>query len=228
MTTPEKPADAAAKCYAAKPADYFGVVRDDALGLMDPRGKRVLDVGCGSGVSGAALKQRGAGAVVGIEFDEAAAKRAETVLDRVLTGNVDTLPLDFAPCSFDLIVCLDVLEHLPYPEETLRRLLPFLAPDGEVLVSLPNIRYAGTLKKLIWEADWPRLPSGIFDGTHLRWFTDKAARRMFAEAGLTVIARRRNTVGLLADFMARFPIFRLFVSDWVTVQFLYLTRRKEN
>lgn len=224
MTTPEAP-DISAAQYGAKPAAYFDQARGDALGLIDPQGKRILDVGCGSGATGAALKRRGARAVVGIEYEAQAARQAAQALDRVLTGDVDTLPLDFEPGAFDLILCLDVLEHLPYPEETLRRLSPFLADDGEVLISVPNIRYAGTLKKLIWEADWPRLSSGIFDGTHLRWFTDKAARRMLAEAGLRVVVRRRNPVGALARLTRRFPVLHVLLSDWVTVQLLYLARK---
>jgi len=210
-----------------KPFSYYDLARGDALSLVDPADKRVLDVGCGSGATGKLLKSRGAREVVGIEYQPAAAAQAESVLDRVLTGDVDTVPLDFAPCTFDLILCLDVLEHLPYPEETLRRLLPFLRDDGQVLVSLPNIRYAGTLKKLIWEADWPRLQSGIFDGTHLRWFTAKSAQRMFTDVGLRIVARRRNSISALAALLSRFPALQGLLSDWFTVQFLFLTQKTD-
>ncbi len=218
--------NAAAFHYAEKDADYYDSTREEATTLVDPQGLRVLDVGCGSGVVGASLKRAGAREVVGIEYAPDAARRAALVLDRVLTGDVDTLPLDFAPGSFDLMLCLDVLEHLPYPEATLNRLLPFLSAHGTLLVSLPNMRYAGTLKKLIFEADWPRLPSGIFDGTHLRWFTDKSARRMFAEAGLEVVTRRRVPLGGLNGLLRRAPFLRPLLSDWVTVQLIYVTRLK--
>lgn len=218
--------DAAAAHYAGKAAHYYDSTREEATTLVAPSGLRVLDVGCGSGVVGAGLKRAGAREVVGIEYDADAARRAALVLDRVLTGDVDTVPLDFAPGSFDLMLCLDVLEHLPYPEATLKRLLPFLGADGTLLVSLPNMRYAGTLKKLIFEADWPRLPSGIFDGTHLRWFTDKVARRMFAEAGLEVVTRRRVPLGVLNGLLRRAPFLQPLLSDWVTVQFIYVTRLK--
>lgn len=221
------PNDAAASHYAEKDANYYDSTREEATTLVNPSGLRVLDVGCGSGVVGAGLKRAGAAEVIGIEYDTDAARRAALVLDRVLTGDVDTVPLDFAPGLFELMLCLDVLEHLPYPEATLERLLPFLSAHGTLLVSLPNMRYAGTLKKLIFEADWPRLPSGIFDGTHLRWFTDKSARRMFAEAGLEVVTRRRVPLGVLNGLLRRAPFLRPLLSDWVTVQFIYVTRLKE-
>lgn len=215
--TPGTPAD-----LRRKPEGYYEAVRADIFPLIDPRGRRVLDVGCGSGATGRALKEQGALEVFGIELDPAAARRASEVLDRVLAGDVTQIALDFAEGYFDLILCLDVLEHLPYPEDALRRLVPLLSSEGRFVVSLPNMRYAGSLKKLIWEADWPRETSGVFDGTHLRWFTAKSARRLFCDAGLSVVQMRRSLLPAFDRLTRALPFLRPFAGDWVTVQFRFV------
>jgi SAM-dependent methyltransferase len=210
----------------AKTDDYYASVRQDALGGIDPAGKRILDVGCGSGATGALLKRNGAREVVGIEIVPEAARKAEAVLDRVLCGDITRIPLDFPPGAFDLILCLDVLEHLAYPEDALKRLLPLLAEGGRVVVSIPNMRYIGALKKLIFEADWPREPSGVFDGTHLRWFTAKSATRMFNELGLTVVSRRRNPSNPFVGLVRKHPGLSRYLNDWFTTQFLFVLERR--
>lgn len=210
-----------------KDPDYYRAVRLDALDWVDPAGKRVLDVGCGSGATGVLLKQQGAREVVGIEIVPDAARKAEDVLDRVLCGDVNQVPLDFPPGSFDLILCLDILEHLPYPEDALQRLVPLLAEGGQIIVSLPNMRYIGTLKKLIIEADWPREPSGVFDGTHLRWFTAKSAARMFEQQGMRVVSLRRNPSNPFIGLIRRKPGFSRYLSDWFTTQFIFLLERRQ-
>jgi len=210
-----------------KSSDYYDSVRAEIFPLVDPRGKRILDVGCGSGATGKALKAQGALEVIGLELDPDAARRAAESLDQVLVGDVTQIELDFPPGHFDIILCLDVLEHLPYPEDALRRLVPLLSSEGRFVVSLPNMRYAGSLKKLIWEADWPREPSGVFDGTHLRWFTAKSARRLFQEVGLRVVQVRRNPLHVVGKLLRVLPFLRPFVSDWVTVQFLFAIEKRQ-
>jgi 2-polyprenyl-3-methyl-5-hydroxy-6-metoxy-1,4-benzoquinol methylase len=208
----------------AKPEYYYGAVRGDILHLIEPTGKRILDVGCGGGGTGKALRDLGAAEVVGIEFIPEAAARASTVLDRVIVGDVCQVPLDLAPDSFDIILFLDVLEHLAYPEEALRRLVPLLASDGEIILSLPNVRYIGTLKQLIVDADWPREVSGVFDGTHLRWFTPKSTRRMLAEFGLKIVQVERHAARPFTAIVELFPSLSRLLSDWFTCQFVYRIR----
>ena len=209
-----------------KTPEYYGSERREALGLISPAGKRVLDVGCGNGATGALLKQQGAREVVGIEIVPEAAQQAEHLLDSVLCGDVNHVPLEFAPGAFDVILCLDVLEHLPYPEDAMQRLVPLLAQGGQMVVSLPNMRYIGTLKKLIVEADWPREPSGVFDGTHLRWFTAKSAARLFAQFGLQIVSVRRNPSNPFIGVVDKWPALNRCLTDWFTTQFIFLLERR--
>ena len=94
---------------------YFGYARPEVVQLVPKTARRVLDIGCGAGRLGEAIKQRQEANVSGIEFDSQAAAVARQRLDQVWVGDVEQLDLQIPPGSFDAIVCADVLEHLREP-----------------------------------------------------------------------------------------------------------------
>ena len=155
--------------------------------LVPARARRILDLGCSSGALGAALKASRGAEVVGIELLEEYAADAALVLDRVLSGDVGSVLEETTDLgSFDCVIAADVLEHLVDPWTVLARAVALLEPDGVAIVSLPNVRYAKTLLELIVRGRWPREDAGLFDRTHLRWFTPADARALLEEAGLVV------------------------------------------
>ena len=179
------------EAYDAKAASYFANARRDWVEPMTANPRRVvLELGCGNGASGAlALREGKCGAWVGIERQGAAAGEAARVLSDVLVGDVDSLDIPYAEGSFDLLVMGEVLEHLPDPEATLRRLVRFLKPGGQALASTPNIGHwriiAGLLAgRFDYEAQ------GVMDRTHLKWFTPRSLKRAFEQAGLTDVTVR--------------------------------------
>jgi SAM-dependent methyltransferase len=162
--------------------------REDVQALV-PRGvKRVLDLGCSSGALGAALKERDGAEVVGIELEAEYAADAADRLDRVLVGNLeeiaarDDLAQDLG--RFDCLIAADVLEHLVDPWTALKRFAALLEPDGTAVISLPNVRHWETFWQLGRHGRWPRRGEGIFDRTHLRWFTIGDGYDLCLEAGL--------------------------------------------
>lgn len=96
--------------------------------LAGKRG-RVLDLGCGGGWRFFA----GAGAVVGLDLSHAAAKAAGAVYDFALMARLAQLP--FAAESFDLVVSMDVLGHIPLEEKeaVLKEISRVLKPGGRTL-----------------------------------------------------------------------------------------------
>jgi methionine biosynthesis protein MetW len=158
--------------------------------LVPRDARRILDLGCSSGALGAALKERQDCAVVGVEVDPVYAARARERLDEVVEADLETV--DLAPLgSFDCVLAADVLEHLRDPLGLLRAAADALAPGGSAVVSLPNVRYWNTFWQLGARGRWPRQPDGIFDRTHLRWFTGRDAVDLLAEAGLDLDEVRR-------------------------------------
>jgi methionine biosynthesis protein MetW len=147
-----------------------------------PAGARVLDVGCAGGHLAAELAQRGC-EVLGVELDGSAA-RARGV--EVLEGSIDDPALRArVPGGLDAILCADVLEHLPRPEDTLAFLAGRLRGGGRAIVSLPNAGH-WTMRRALLRGGFPQEDFGLFDRTHLRWFTRASARALVEGAGLTV------------------------------------------
>jgi SAM-dependent methyltransferase len=106
------------------------------LGL--PPRARVLDAGCGSGRNMVDLARWGT--VTGVELSAAAAEAARgRHVGEVVEGSVLEMP--FAPASFDLVVCLDVIEHLQDDRAALRELRRVLAPGGALLVTVPAYQW---------------------------------------------------------------------------------------
>ncbi|MCA8981380.1 MAG: class I SAM-dependent methyltransferase [Planctomycetes bacterium] len=169
---------------------YYRQERLEMQALVPPDARRVLEVGCGAGTFGAAIKARQDAEVWGIEPSEAAASRAEAELDRVLCSSIEGA-LDHLPDGhFDQIVFNDVLEHLVDPESTLRALLPKLAPGGGFIASIPNLRYYKVLRDLLFKGEFEYVDHGVLDRTHLRFFTPKSVARMWDRLGCEVLERR--------------------------------------
>jgi cyclopropane fatty-acyl-phospholipid synthase-like methyltransferase len=157
--------------------------RPEVAALVPAGARRVLDLGCASGALGAALKARQACEVVGVEIDPAYARDAEARLDRVICGDVATVEVDG---PFDCLVAADVLEHLVDPWAALARHAALLEPGGMAVISLPNARHWEVFLELGLRGTFPRRSAGIFDGSHLRWFTLADAHGLCSAAGLQV------------------------------------------
>ena len=86
------------------------------------------------------------------------------------------------------VAASDVLEHLADPWRVLATAAALVPPGGTVVVSLPNVRYWETFWQLGAKGTWPQRALGIFDRTHLRWFTLRDAHGLLDEAGCDVVA----------------------------------------
>ncbi len=150
-------------------------------------GASVLDVGCAEGYLARELKARGAAAVVGVEGDERAAQAARRWCDEVVAGDVED-PAVRAQVGgpFDRVLFGDVLEHLRDPAAVLRWSATLLRPGGRAVVSLPNIAHWTARRQLV-RGRFPRDDHGLFDRTHLRFFTRATARVLVEDAGMAVV-----------------------------------------
>jgi GT2 family glycosyltransferase len=146
---------------------------------------RVLEVGCGTCETLAAIQRLYPNAVVkGIELNEMIVKMMSHSID-VIQGNIETMALPYEKKYFDYIIFADVLEHLHAPEKVLVHLRDYLADDGHIICSVPNILHASVMIGLL-DGEFNYSDSGILDRTHLRLFTMKSAARMLIEAGYKI------------------------------------------
>ncbi|MGD9496406.1 MAG: LamG-like jellyroll fold domain-containing protein [Armatimonadota bacterium] len=153
---------------------------------------RVLDVGCAEGALGGLLKREAPCAfVAGVELHAPAAARAEAVLDEVWTTDFEAWePLAPYERFFHCVIFGDVLEHLADPEAALHKARRLLRPDGAVVASIPNVRWLPILRDLFVRGDWVYRLAGVFEYTHLRFFTRRSMHDLSARCGFAVEACR--------------------------------------
>lgn len=154
------------------------------LASLVPTRSRVLDVGCATGYLGKLLAARGC-TVTGIEYDTvaAAAARDTGAYDHLYEMNISDSTQQLPPGPFDIVLCADVLEHLLDPVHVARRLAALLAPDGRMIVSVPNVaNVAVRIALLAGRFDYA--DTGILDRTHLHLYTHDTARKLIRQAGL--------------------------------------------
>lgn len=148
--------------------------------------KRVLEIGCANGRMSKVLV-RSFCRVTGIEINTALADCAREYCELVIEGDVENPAiLQSVGSDFDRILITDVLEHLVDPKTVLMRLSGHLTLEGRIVVAIPNIAH--------WSARWALLrgrfdysdDGGMFDSTHLHFYTLSTARMLFDAAGLEV------------------------------------------
>lgn len=163
--------------------------RPDVSALVPPGARRILDVGCSNGMLGASLKFECSDRhVIGIEYDVEFATAAGSRLDRVVSADLDQFDWQTmtADGPFDCIIFADILEHLRDPEHHLKACRDLLQTGGCIIVSLPNIRHLSALIAIYFRGSFPKRDRGIFDRTHIRWFTSTDAIAAFASSGYVV------------------------------------------
>ncbi len=155
-----------------------------------PDGVRVLDVGCATGYLAAELASRGC-EVIGVESDAEAAEQARAACAEVVVGDLEAPLLRgeverAAAGGVDVVVCGDVLEHLRDPWATLAWLRTLLRPGGRAVISVPNIAH-WTGRRALLRGRFDYADFGLFDHTHLRFFTRASARELATRAGFAVV-----------------------------------------
>ncbi len=138
---------------------------DERVGL---NGKRVLDVGCGGGILAESMVQRGA-AVVGIDMGRAPldVARLHQLESGVEVDYRQTTAEELAaaePAGFDVVTCLEMLEHVPDPASTIRACGRLLKPTGQIFFSTINRNPKSYLFAIVGAAYVLRLlPKGTHD-----------------------------------------------------------------
>jgi GT2 family glycosyltransferase/ubiquinone/menaquinone biosynthesis C-methylase UbiE len=209
-----------------RPIHYYNQARLDLLPLVPQEAKVILDIGCGRGLMGKALKERNNSITVwGIEIDSEAAQEAQKNLDYCLVADLEKLVENGLNLpQFDCIIFADILEHLRDPWSVLKRFATYLHSSGRIVCSLPNIRHYKIIKDILRDR-WQYREEGILDETHLRFFSLASIKRIFALGGyeIDLIKRKKKA----SNFMKwlNFFFFKL-LDDFLTQQYLIVAHKK--
>jgi len=153
-------------------------------------GARVLDVGCGGGILSEAMAKRGA-QVMGIDLSQAVLDVAdlhalESKLQIQYRGVAAEELAAAQPGEFDLVTCMEMLEHVPDPAATLGALAALVKPGGDVVVSTLN-RKPQAFAVAILGAEYiaRMLPRGTHE--YLKFIRPSELARWGRTAGLTLL-----------------------------------------
>ena len=162
-----------------------------------PQGARVLEFGCATGYMSEVMKTRKGAIVTGIEIEPEAGELAKEHCERVIIGDAEELDYDelLGDERFDAILFVDVLEHLKEPAELLRRIRPFLAGEGAVIASIPNIAH-GSVRLALLSGEFRYRRTGLLDDTHLRFFTRAGIHDLFESSGFVMTNLLRHRVDI--------------------------------
>lgn len=170
-----------------------------------PAGTRVLDAGCGEGVL--IDEYRGKLTIEGVDLNYAG--------NRIQRASLRALP--YAECTFDRVLCLDVLEHLEHADQpaALAEIHRVLSADGELLLSVPNLAHLQSRVHFLLAGNLIRTAS---EQRHPGDRPINEFLRLSRAAGFTVVERRGifPTVPVLAHIIRRYPRVMMPLHDWLT------------
>jgi 2-polyprenyl-6-hydroxyphenyl methylase / 3-demethylubiquinone-9 3-methyltransferase len=157
---------------------------------VELNGAAALDVGCGGGILSEALARAGA-RVLGIDLSQAVLDVAEL---HALEGKIEVQYKSMAaeqlameqPAAFDLVTCMELLEHVPDPTAMVAALAALVKPGGDVVVSTLNRKPLAFAVAIIGAEYITRLlPRGTHE--YLKFIRPSELARWGREAGLELI-----------------------------------------
>jgi len=184
-------------------------------------GKRVLDVGCGGGILAESMAARGA-EVTGIDMGEAPLEVArlhllETGLKVDYRNSTAEAFAETHAGEFDVVTCMEMLEHVPDPASVIRACAALVKPGGHVFFSTINRNPKSYLFAIVGAEYLLRmLPKGTHD--YAKFIRPAELARWMREAGLDSIAMSGLTYNPLTG------VYRLDPGD-VDVNYMVATQR---
>ncbi|GAX60008.1 SAM-dependent methyltransferase [Candidatus Scalindua japonica] len=171
-------------------AEYGDNPRTEIVDLVREAPENVFEIGCGSGATGMAIKQKFPKVTyIGLDSNGDSIDIAQSRLDRVIVSDIEKVPLDTFGLEkecFDLIICADILEHLYDPWKVLHCLHDYLTTDGKIIASIPNVQYINHIINFM-HGKWKYDDNGLLDATHIRFFTLNEIVKMFTGTGYNII-----------------------------------------
>jgi 2-polyprenyl-6-hydroxyphenyl methylase/3-demethylubiquinone-9 3-methyltransferase len=206
-----------------RPLHMINPLRMDWIHSICPlTGLRALDVGCGGGILADSMARRGTAEVLGIDLSTKALKIAQLHALEAQTPNIDYREISVeglaaeAPASFDVVTCMEMLEHVPDPASVVQACADLVKPGGWVFFSTLN-RNAKSFMLAIVGAEYVlnMLPRGTHE--YVKMIRPSELAGFCRQADLDV----RRTSGLEYNPLST----RYSLSKDTSVNYLFATQR---
>jgi methionine biosynthesis protein MetW len=161
-----------------------------AANILHP-GQRLLDVGCGDGTLGMLVRNRFE-EIYGVDISDKAIEVAQRRGIKAYKVNLNVEALPFEDNYFDSITCLATLQLIYDMNTMLREFNRVLKPDGELVLTVANMRAYWRIFKLVVLGYFPRTsldPEG-YDGGTLHYFCYRNLKDLLEKSGFKVMMRR--------------------------------------
>ena len=169
-------------------------------------GSYVLELGCANGLLTRHLKLDKNCEVDVVEIDEQAGTQAKEFANTALLGEVmgnleqDDWYQALTPKKYDVIVILDVLEHVRNPHKVLEKCRNLLKDTGSICISVPNIGHNSVIINLI-NNKFEYQELGILDSTHLRFFCQDTLEQLVKDTGYAAVEKSYTRASVGANFI---------------------------
>ncbi|MDO8503289.1 MAG: class I SAM-dependent methyltransferase [bacterium] len=175
----------------------------EVVKMIEPKGGVVLDVGCADGTfSKVILDASRASKFVGIDVlpkSIAFSKRRFARSRKMLFKVADAHSLPFKDETFDLVVCLEAMEHFENPRKVIEEIKRVLVNNGDVIILVPAENW---LFRMLWPI-WELGPGKIWRGTHLNHFSGDQIVELMKDVGFEIFENHKFWVGMLQTVRAK-------------------------
>jgi 2-polyprenyl-6-hydroxyphenyl methylase / 3-demethylubiquinone-9 3-methyltransferase len=185
-------------------------------------GKDVLDVGCGGGILAEAMARRGAASVLGIDLAVKPLRVAQLHAMEAGVENIDYREIaaealaEERPGAFDLISCMEMLEHVPEPASVVRACARLVKPGGRVFFSTINRNAKAFLFAIVGAEHLLKLlPKGTHE--YAKFVRPSELAQACRDAGLALTHTRGMEYNPLTE--------RYWLSDDTSVNYLFACQR---
>ena len=146
------------------------------------KGKKCLDIGPGTGRWLQFMQKNGADFLGAIDISQKALERSAQICGRIQKGDLETDAFDFKSDSFDIVLSIEVLEHLRDPDNYLSEIRRVLKTGGIAVFSTPNVvSFVSRMRVLLG-----RLPVAIStDKTHVKFYGRRDIKQLFKHYNMT-------------------------------------------
>lgn len=194
-----------------------------------PRAGTILDIGCDRGFLGTLLvKSNRLYQIDGVDIDQEKLKIIQHIDKTYRQTYRFDLNLNVWPIKqkYDIVVIADTLEHLLNPRQCLAKIISLVKTNGMFIVSVPNSAFWWA-RFMLLSGNFPQQNRGIFDQSHLHFYTKKTIFNLLQEVTSIQILKYAQTtvpfqfvIGIYASWLPIkfvYKFFYMFATFWPTL-----------
>lgn len=180
--------------------NFLKKLNEQTLSFGNKNPSKILDVGCASGFLTSQIANFfPSSESFGVDSYKKAIKFGQKLYPNIKFRYADAHKLPFKDRSFDLITCIETLEHLEDPKGAICEMYRVLKNDGYILIGQDT---DNLLFKIIWMI-WTKRSGKVWHNSHLHPYNPKQLEKLIKECGLKIIKKKFSHFGMEVFFLIK-------------------------